>query len=60
MPWNTLTLPPYEDYYIVTCKGGVKTTMLYYSEGEWTDDYENRYDVIAWMPMPEAYDPKNL
>ncbi len=54
--WNTLTLPPYEDYYIVTCKGAKKAMSLYYSNNKWLDDQNQEYEVVAWMPFPEAYE----
>lgn len=57
--WNTLTLPPYEDYYIVTCKGGTKAMSLYYSDNKWTDDYGQEFEVVAWMPFPPAYGSQN-
>lgn len=41
--------------YIVTIEGAEEATTLYYNHGEWTDDFENHYSVLAWMEFPEAY-----
>ena len=57
--WITLTPPPYEDYYIVTCKGASKAMSLYYSNEKWTDDNNQEYEVTAWMPFPKAYGTEN-
>lgn len=57
--WITLTRPPFDDYYIVTVKGARRTMCLYYSDGKWTDDNNQEYEVVAWMPMPEAYGVNN-
>lgn len=57
--WNTLTLPPYDDYYIVTVKGAQKAMSLYYSDNKWTDDNNQEYEVAAWMPFPQAYGTQN-
>lgn len=59
--WNTLTLPPYDDYYIVTCKGGRLAMSLYYdaSNKKWTNETGQEFEVVAWMPFPAAYGTQN-
>ncbi len=59
--WNTLTLPPYDDYYIVTVKGAQKAMSLYYSTEDhtWSDEHFTTYEVAAWMPFPKAYGTEN-
>lgn len=43
--------------YLVTIKGAVKATTLYYTgNGEWWDAItQNFYPVVAWGRLPEAY-----
>lgn len=44
--------------YNVTIFGSMEcTTLAYIGQGEWHDENENRYNVIAWMPLPESYRP---
>ena len=59
--WNTLTLPPFDDYYIVTVKGASKAMSLYYSTEDktWSDDHLTTFEVAAWMPFPKAYGTEN-
>ena len=43
----------------VTINGAEESTTLKYSwDGTWFDDSGNLYDVIAWQPLPETYQPK--
>lgn len=53
--WYTLTAPPYEGEYIVTCKGAKRATALQYENGKWTDINGTEYEVIAWQFLPNAY-----
>lgn len=43
--------------YLVTIKGAVKATTLYYTgNGKWWDAItQNFYPVVAWSRLPEAY-----
>lgn len=43
--------------YLVTIKGAVKATTLYYTgNGEWWDAItQDLYPVVAWSRLPEAY-----
>lgn len=52
---------PEEDYmddleeYIVTIEGAIQSTFLFYAgSGMWYAD-DTFYNVLAWMPLPEAY-----
>lgn len=55
VPWITNKDPTYEDNYLVTVKGAVRASNLYFSDGKWTDDRNNEYEVIAWYPYPLAF-----
>ncbi len=57
--WNTST-PPYDDDYIVTCRGAQRAMSLTYENGKWTNQEGTEFEVIAWMNFPKAYDPKDL
>ena len=56
-------LPTEDVYYLVTCNDGSDNVvdMAKYCGGEWGrfiglgDAWETWDDVIAWMPLPEAY-----
>ena len=57
MFWNTFIVPPIEGEYLVTCKNEKRPTIVSYEgKGVWTDGYID-YEVIAWLPLPPAYDP---
>lgn len=58
MFWNTVIVPPVDGEYLVTCSGAIRCMILSYENGKWIDDYGTQYDVIAWLPLPPAYDPK--
>lgn len=46
----------YAAEFIVMIKGANKPTTLYFThDGWWTDNMKDRYDVTAWMPLPEPY-----
>lgn len=46
----------YASEFIVMIKGANRPTTLYFThDGWWTDDMKDRYDVTAWMPLPEPY-----
>ena len=43
----------------VMIKGAVQATTLNFApDGTWFDDFGQGYSVIAWMPLPEAYQPE--
>ena len=45
--------------YIVTIRGATESTTLKYSpDGTWFDENGCVYDVIAWQPHPEPYNPE--
>lgn len=45
--------------YIVTIRGASESTVLKYSpDGTWFDENGYVYDVIAWRPLPEPYQPE--
>lgn len=55
-------LPEESGYYLVTIEGASKSTELGYSttlKSFYEYDYSNQqfesYDILAWMPLPEAY-----
>ena len=57
MFWNSYTVPPIEGEYIVTVKDAHRPMILTYEgNGLWTDGFTD-YEVIAWLPLPPAYDP---
>lgn len=42
--------------FIVMIKGANRPTTLYFTHDRWwIDDMKNRYDVTAWMSLPEPY-----
>lgn len=42
--------------YNVTIVGALEsTTLTYVGNGEWHDKSDNRYNVLAWQPLPEPY-----
>lgn len=44
----------YAAEFIVMIKGASRPTTLYFTHGGWwTDNMIDRYDVVAWMPLPE-------
>lgn len=46
----------YAAEFIVMIKGANRPTTLYFThDGRWTDNMKDRYDVTAWMPLPEPY-----
>lgn len=46
----------YAAEFIVMIKGANRPTTLYFThDGWWTDNMKDRYDVTAWMPLPEPY-----
>lgn len=46
----------YAAEFIVMIKGANRPTTLYFThDGWWTDNMKDRYDVTAWMPLPESY-----
>lgn len=46
----------YAAEFIVMIKGANRPTTLYFTHnGWWTDNMKDRYDVTAWMPLPEPY-----
>lgn len=46
----------YAAEFIVMIKGAKKPTTLYFThDGRWTNNMKDRYDVTAWMPLPEPY-----
>ena len=46
------------DEYLVTIKGAIKSTTLYYiGDGEWFDAItKDLYPVVAWSKLPEVYE----
>lgn len=58
--WITGRLPPYDDEYIVTCKGATRAMELTYENEKWINSEGKEFEVIAWMPLPKAYDPEHL
>lgn len=49
----------YEKEYLVTIEDAEEATVLYFDvDGEFRDEYNMPYDVVAWQPLPEAYKPK--
>ena len=45
--------------YNVTIRGASESTTLKYSpDGTWFDENGCVYDVIAWKPHPEPYNPE--
>lgn len=50
-------LPDEGQEVLVSTKWGVTLTTFYCDAdyGNYFEDYEDRYDVDAWMPLPEAY-----
>ena len=57
MFWNTRIVPPEEGEYLVTCKDAKRPIILTYEDKIWTDGYHD-FEVIAWLPLPPAYDPR--
>ena len=54
-------LPKRQGYYICTCKDGSKnkrTTTIKWSNGWQQSGARAYWKVIAWMPLPEPYQPK--
>lgn len=51
----------YAAEFIVMIKGANKPTTLYFThDGWWTDNMKDRYDVTAWMPLPEPYRERDV
>ena len=48
-------LPPCEGEYLVTCRGAIKATVLYFEDGKWYNEKRKQFNVIAWMFLPGAY-----
>ena len=41
--------------YIVQIEGAaLATTLYYYGENIWSDEYGESYAVVAWMPLPKV------
>lgn len=58
--WITCIPPPWDDDYIVTCKGARKAMCLTYENGKWINFEGTEFEVVAWMPFPKAYGTSNL
>ena len=42
--------------YLVTINGAAESTILQYTHnGEWVDEFGNRYNVTAWQEKPAIY-----
>lgn len=62
--WVLVTekLPTKEGLYVVTMDGGIAgqkepfTSTNYFENGKWDDDGDC---VLAWMPLPKSYRPKD-
>lgn len=46
--------------FIVMIEGATLPTTLYIKmvDNNWRDEHGNYYNVIAWQPLPESYQPK--
>lgn len=54
-------LPVLEDNYhsedfLVTINGFKDSTVLGFDGVNWFDDYDNKYNVVAWQRMPKGYE----
>lgn len=46
--------------YNVTIVGAEEsTTLTYVGHGKWHDENDNRYNVLAWQPLPKPFNPLN-
>ena len=51
-----MTLVMSSSEYNVTIVGALEsTTLTYVGNGEWHDKSDNRYNVLAWQPLPESF-----
>ncbi|NBH61990.1 DUF551 domain-containing protein [Anaerotruncus sp. 80] len=46
----------YAAEFLVQIYGASRPTTLYYRDGVWFDDDFDKYNVIAWMPLPEPWE----
>lgn len=59
--WKPMTQDdgPWKEGYIVCSKGGKVFYATWYANDKRSEPYwTTKAEVIAWMPMPEAYDPE--
>ena len=52
---NLYDLEEFPEYNVMIKYAKIATTLHYMGDGEWGDSYGYGYEVIAWMPLPEAY-----
>lgn len=55
-------LPEIDGGYICTAKDVEESLELIYStyDNSWMDEFDGEYEVIAWMPLPQPYQQKEV